>query len=381
MKQKAFLVFLCLLLTISVILLTSCSLKPAQSTPVIETTDIGFVTPDETPSDAAENLVLIVLQPEDLSVDFEQEAVFTASAENYEAACWYLIDPNEEYSILVDDAVAVFPSLDHVTEQVAGEEILTVRSVPAELDGWFVQCVFYTEDGDEIATEKAKIHVMKIPEDIGEDAEQVKVPEDLKQVVQTPAPTRTPQAPSQPQSTSSPAETVSVTEVPVPSVAPSPAPSHSPTPSPTPAPTPQPTPASTPTLTPQPTPTPTPTPSPTHIHSWQPVYKTVHHDAVTEQKWVVDQAATEGYYEEVYCMKCKCGAKFYSSADWEAHSMSFISDDAEWQKHSSWSGHYDYVYHEGTPESGHYEIVIITAAYDEQVIDHYSCSCGETKPA
>ena len=28
-----------------------------------------------------------------------------------------------------------------------------------------------------------------------------------------------------------------------------------------------------------------------HVHSWSPVYQTVHHDAVTEEVWVVDQEA------------------------------------------------------------------------------------------
>lgn len=84
-------------------------------------------------------------------------------------------------------------------------------------------------------------------------------------------------------------------------------------------------------------------------------YKTIHHEAVTQQVWVEDSPAGE---KEV--IECRCGVKFNSYNDYVAH------DDAAFDKGDD--THYSYrVYYEDTPAQGHYETQVIQAAYDEQV--------------
>ena len=93
--------------------------------------------------------------------------------------------------------------------------------------------------------------------------------------------------------------------------------------------------------------------TPAHEHSWTPVYKTVHHDAVTKQ---------EPVYEEVsFCTDC--GAMNPSREHLKNH---VIKDDLS-------GGTYEKYVQTGT------KTVTVTAAYDEQVLDHYACSCGATK--
>ena len=59
------------------------------------------------------------------------------------------------------------------------------------------------------------------------------------------------------------------------------------------------------------------------------------------------------------------------------------ASDEEFEAHSSVADSYNEttVYHEGTPEISHYETVEVSPAYDEQILDHYVCSCGATKAA
>lgn len=84
--------------------------------------------------------------------------------------------------------------------------------------------------------------------------------------------------------------------------------------------------------------------TPAHQHSWTPVYKTVHHDAVTQQV-------------TTYHTVCNtCGAK-------DVDGYHLIETE-----HSSYRNNVPFT-----------ETKIISNAYDEQVIDHYTCSCGATK--
>ena len=131
-----------------------------------------------------------------------------------------------------------------------------------------------------------------------------------------------------------------------------------------------------------------------HEHSWNPVYKTVHHDAVTEseQVWVVDKPAwDEPEYKVVYvCLQCennKCPyciehgtqlAETYSFEESYDHIYNCainygICDNTTTRKKIIGTIHHD--------EEGHYETSTVTKqeAYDEQVIDHYECTCGATK--
>ena len=138
---------------------------------------------------------------------------------------------------------------------------------------------------------------------------------------------------------------------------------------------------------------PEPTPLP-HVHSWETKFRTVHHDAVTEQVKVIDQAAyTEPLYEEkpvyetysVYVCNI-CGTDI---DDLGEHSDSHINWDTF---ENPFSYHVEQRQGEqiGTemvqtgsrtyPEKSHMETRVISAAYDEQVPDGYVCTgCGATK--
>ena len=88
-----------------------------------------------------------------------------------------------------------------------------------------------------------------------------------------------------------------------------------------------------------------------HTHSWTPVYRTVHHDAVTQEQPV--------YKWDTVCNVCK---QVNPSREHEkAHAMA-----------GEGSG-----YHDENVLVG-YKTVTLKNAYDEQVLDHYVCSCGAT---
>ena len=98
--------------------------------------------------------------------------------------------------------------------------------------------------------------------------------------------------------------------------------------------------------------------TPTHTHSWQPVYRTVHHDAVTEP---------EPIYETIEVNVCNvCGAVI--SGDPGYHAMQHMLN-------GEGGGHRG----ETRAEIIGYKTVVTQAAYDEQVLDHYACSCGATQ--
>ncbi len=101
---------------------------------------------------------------------------------------------------------------------------------------------------------------------------------------------------------------------------------------------------------------------PNHTHNWQPQYTTVHHDAVYEQKYVVDQAA----WSEERTICNQCGADITGFA--AQHILDNMPNCGGY--HSEWINH---------PEQGHYENVQVSAAWDEQVLTGYKCSCGATK--
>ena len=88
-------------------------------------------------------------------------------------------------------------------------------------------------------------------------------------------------------------------------------------------------------------------------------YETVHHDAVTEQVWVVDTPASE---KRVY--ECYCGQRFSSYDEYVAHSDYYCIGTSEeiFKQHCGY-----WFWDEDIPEQGHYETKVIQAAYDEQV--------------
>lgn len=88
--------------------------------------------------------------------------------------------------------------------------------------------------------------------------------------------------------------------------------------------------------------------APSHEHSWTPVYTTVHHDAVYTQRAIYGTVCTS------------CGATLNTENDIVKHLKA--------TEHHGWR--------EGVVG---YEDVLLQDAYDEQVFDHYACSCGATK--
>ena len=139
--------------------------------------------------------------------------------------------------------------------------------------------------------------------------------------------------------------------------------------------------------------TPEPTPLP-HVHSWVTKFRTVHHDAVTEEVKVVDQPAyTEPVYEEkpvyetiaVYICDV-CGEEFESERE---HSESHI----DWETFTN-PFHYHVEFRQGAQtgtemvqtgsithhEVSHIETRVVKAACDEKVSDGYVCTgCGAVK--
>lgn len=134
--------------------------------------------------------------------------------------------------------------------------------------------------------------------------------------------------------------------------------------------------------------------TPSHTHNWRPVWTTVHHEAVTheEDRWVVDKPAwDEAVTKLVYiCKNCRLGncdrCKSLGIINYEydskdalySHQDPCLEDGGSCSFWSTDRRVEHYIHHD---EEGHYETVTITdkEAWDEQVIDHYECDCGETK--
>lgn len=114
---------------------------------------------------------------------------------------------------------------------------------------------------------------------------------------------------------------------------------------------------------------PAPSPQPDEKTWHEAEYKTVHHDAVTEQRYVVDEEAytyEEPVYEEKWVTICNdCGADITDN-------LEHIFDELENGGKGSYRNEPRKV-QVGTktvevPEKGHYETVVVQEAYDEQVL-------------
>lgn len=134
--------------------------------------------------------------------------------------------------------------------------------------------------------------------------------------------------------------------------------------------------------------------TPSHTHNWRPVWTTVHHEAVTheEDRWVVDKPAwDEAVTKLVYiCKNCRLGncdrCKSLGIINYEydskdalySHQDPCLEDGGSCSFWSTERRVDHYIHHD---EEGHYETVTVVdkEAWDEQVIDHYECDCGETK--
>ena len=113
-----------------------------------------------------------------------------------------------------------------------------------------------------------------------------------------------------------------------------------------------------------------------HTHEWQPIYTTVHHDAVTHQEQV---KVGENPIMEDH-MICDCGV--------DLTAMGYDAAIAHGYDNEHF-GSYSQLVQVGTEpiyetqiitdQEAYDEQVLVQNAYDEQVISGYSCSCGATK--
>ena len=114
-----------------------------------------------------------------------------------------------------------------------------------------------------------------------------------------------------------------------------------------------------------------------HTHTWKPVYKTIHHKAVTHKE-------DKGHYEDrgydVTVSKCStCGKEFTDFNDLAKHQLvsrkTYPNDPDKW--HVGSSTYTKYV--EKKVWVHKWVTVVDKEAWDEKVLDHYECSCGATK--
>jgi hypothetical protein len=116
----------------------------------------------------------------------------------------------------------------------------------------------------------------------------------------------------------------------------------------------------------------TTTTTPTHTHSWKAVYKTVHHDEVGHNE---TKTVTAAYDEPIYESMYVCSEGDYTSDD----ATDMVLHSFEHDFNTSYSVERvqtGTTHHDAVTETVY---VVDTAAYDEQVVDHYECSCGATK--
>ncbi|MGN0455015.1 MAG: hypothetical protein ACI4G1_07565 [Ruminococcus sp.] len=115
---------------------------------------------------------------------------------------------------------------------------------------------------------------------------------------------------------------------------------------------------------------PAPSPQPDEKTWHEAEYKTVHHDAVTEQRYVVDEEAytyEEPVYEERWVTICNdCGADITDDPVHHAAKEAINGGKGSYRNEPR-------KVQVGTktvevPEKGHYETVVVQEAYDEQVL-------------
>ena len=101
----------------------------------------------------------------------------------------------------------------------------------------------------------------------------------------------------------------------------------------------------------------------------KPIYKTIHHEAVTESRYVIDQKAwDEPIWKKRPVWVSGKGKKFYSA---DAYNK-YVDDLMDRGDYSDGSGSIQYEkYQDGVkhhPERGHNETVVVKPAWDETVI-------------
>jgi len=118
-----------------------------------------------------------------------------------------------------------------------------------------------------------------------------------------------------------------------------------------------------------------------HEHVWEPVYKTVHHDAEYEEAWDEAVYETVEYWVDNAHHYDEDGNLIYDKCDFKTTDLDELLHHIR-SVHKG-SASYGQIYErEYTGETIHHDEVLIKEAYDEQVIDYYKCSiCGALKAA
>lgn len=123
-----------------------------------------------------------------------------------------------------------------------------------------------------------------------------------------------------------------------------------------------------------------------HTHNWVAQTQTIHHDAVYETKYVVDQAAYDEqpdwkYVDGYICDNCH--QEIFTLSEAEMHvKVSAAMGSGNCKSYSAGivripPGAQNPIHHD---EVGHYEQVLVQDAWDETVNNGYKCSiCGATK--
>lgn len=118
------------------------------------------------------------------------------------------------------------------------------------------------------------------------------------------------------------------------------------------------------------------TSQPAHTHSWEPVYKTVHHDEEGHSETVVvEEAWDEPIYETQYVCN-GCGKAFGKDLTSLIVHIAEVHDDEA--SYGSAPVQVGTKHHDAVTEQ---RWVVDQSAWDEQVVTGYKCSCGETKGA
>lgn len=139
-------------------------------------------------------------------------------------------------------------------------------------------------------------------------------------------------------------------------------------------------------------------PTTIHIHEWEDVITTVHHDAETEQVWVVDKPEKVKTVKKTTAVCNICGMKFeYITGAEPDFNLMMQHEGYERQlyqlQRETWmlGGGPKPAYHpkmletveyftETVPEEGHYETKTVKEAYDETLVTGHICkTCGDYK--
>ena len=107
----------------------------------------------------AADLPIITKSPTGETVDIGGEAIFVAKYENALWATWHFVSPDGSKDLTYEEAKQEFPDLWIVDGMYS---IMTLRNIPAALNGWSVYCEYSNNKGS-TNTEMATITVLGAP--------------------------------------------------------------------------------------------------------------------------------------------------------------------------------------------------------------------------